>query len=297
MGSFAVVQCPLTDTFDVSASAVLYSTLAGVLAGFALVALIFILTSMGTAAHQARRELEVVSFENHLVVSLICTFLALVVSAVLYAILAAERKEALLQGRAPSEELLSGISFAFAVMALLYSLTLLIESTGLTATAHEVRSIVAIFTAPVTTMFIGFSGQDLAFAKLASSPTCRDNGFYRAMSIWGSCLLPCIALGVCLILVVLSRTKIDATSHHISKGKSWWSRNALPKISLVVALTAAVWSAFWSEKNPASGLTQCYAWAWLSAATLFLLAQTVFVLWAHPGDSVADVGEPSPWQP
>lgn len=287
--------CPPADTFDVTRSASLYSSLAGVLAGFAFFAMIYILTAMqGRLIQGPFGDDEASSEQNHVIISLVSAFLGLVVATFLYAVLSAEQNESLIGGRASGEELLSGIAFAFAVMALLYGLTLLIGGVGLTITAHEARAIIVMLGPPLSMMFLGFAAQDDAFAEFLSSTTisgghkmCYEPSFYRQTTIWATTVLPLFVFGTCLALVVLSRTVLNVgRGFALPRGRRWFSRNALPKLSLLVCLAAAIWSATWSERDPGAHLSHAQVWCWLVATAVGLTVQAVFILWSRAGETL-----------
>jgi hypothetical protein len=262
-----------------------------VLAGFAFAALIYVLTNMqGRLAAPANDDREGRSQQNHIVVSLICAFLGLVVTTFLYAVLGAEQNAALVQGRASSEELLSGAAFAFSVMSLLYSITLLIAAVGLKATANEVRAIVAVLIPPLAVMFLGFAAQDGAFAEIVATKdklgNCEDSGFLDLVSSWAATVLPLVTFGICIALWILARTRLSVNAYVLPSTSRWYLRNALPKASLFVSLVAAVWSASWSEQEPNAKLGHAATWLWLVGSATILIGQAIYIFWSQPGDNL-----------
>src|SRR5690348_4243191 len=104
MGACRTIQ------FDVASTAGLYSTLAGVLAGFAFTTLILLVTTRLGAESQ----------EDHFAAAsrvLIGSFIALVLASLDYAVLAGSTVSA---GRAATEESILGLGFASAGVLMLY---------------------------------------------------------------------------------------------------------------------------------------------------------------------------------
>lgn len=292
--------CPPLHTFDVTKSATLYSTLAGVLAGFAFTALIYLLAAMGGQTRADRADqTEIASQENHVIVSLFCALFALVITTFLYAILASEQNESLVQGRAASEEVLSGIAFAFSIAILFYALVLLIDGIGLKRTAREARAIIALTLPPLAMMFLGFTAQDMAFGELASTAQrvgrtmmCTTPPFYHQATFWAATVMPIVVLGVCGILWLV--WSVRGTSENVLvRRQRRYIRNALPKLSLVIIVIAAVWSATWSERDPGARLSHSWVWVWLTVAAIGLVTVAAFLLWGSPGASVSRT-EPEP---
>jgi hypothetical protein len=290
------IVCPLSDTFDPTGSAVLYSQRAGVLAGFAFVALTFILTSIeGRGVKFTSEAEELRSEESHIVLSLVCALLALIITAVLYAVLGAERHGALLGGRASSEEVLSGVAFGFAVIALLYAIMLLVPSARMRATQRRVRLIFSILAPPLTMLFIGFAGQDFAFAEILRTRqpipphlvdafpkgthfVCGGASFFSTMTQWVT-FLP-IGVFVACLLMWMPLGGRHFTARLCPRRFTQRARNAVPYLSLTAVLTAAVWSAWWSERDPGARLTHPELYGWLLCSAVVLVLQAAFMRWA-----------------
>ncbi len=113
----AVVEaCPNDTGWQLSTAASEYSKLAGLLAGFAFTALVFILREEASTAYA--RSVEV----------LIYAFVGLVLTSVSYAIIAGE-EERYGGGRIVSEGLFAGVAFALSGLLLIYAIVLLLEAT------------------------------------------------------------------------------------------------------------------------------------------------------------------------
>jgi hypothetical protein len=114
--------CPSTHvitSFNVAATSGLYSTAAGVMAGFAFAALFFVITDEHSGDDDAQGRHDVAAQ------ALASGFLALLLSAVCWAVVAGET---ITGGRASTIEVFAGCGFALAAVQLFYSLQLLIQA-------------------------------------------------------------------------------------------------------------------------------------------------------------------------
>src|SRR4051794_5322663 len=228
---------------QVNLSAGFYSTLAGVLAGFAFVAVTYVLTGLQAQGPSIDRGRERRSTENTIIVSLFCAFFALVITAFMYAGLAAEREPG---ARAVSEQLLASVAFAYGAGILIFSLTLLISGVGLEHTARETRTIVVLLLPPVAVLITAQAAQNLVLAEVGSGHTtrCIDSSLYETLQWLGGLVLPLVLLATSTALVVLSRTVLGPRRFGgIPQRSTWWLHNPLPKASLLVVILAAARSA------------------------------------------------------
>ena len=203
-------SCVLWLQFDYSKSAGYYSQLAGVLAGFAFLAITLLLNRQhrrGTETDAAREHRQ----DSQIVVALGCALLGLITAAALYALLAGEQGCALVNGRALSKAVLAGVAFVFSVYTVLSAAVQLVSAVALGA---HLRFIVAVLTPPVVVAFIVASLDDLALA-LAQAPTqppapgepLRPGWTEGSASLWTyahhalTWLIP-IVFGVCLAVWV-----------------------------------------------------------------------------------------------
>jgi hypothetical protein len=283
------MSCPPQGTFDLSRVAAQYSTLAGVLAGFAFFALIFLLEQRDRAEDRAEAD-------AHIAIALLCSLLSLIVAALLYAILAGEQQAALV-GRAASEEMLSGIAFSLGVISLLYAIALLVAHAGVEAADRPVRVILSIIGPPLALLFVIFGAEDVAYSEILRQGhlgpkgelvECGSQAMLDALSTWGSLVLPLLLLTACLGLWV-----VPWLIQRLA-GRSKWTRlpklikghpNTLPYISLAATIVMAVVSATFSEQNPALHLLPGMVWALLVVFWILLFVQAAFLRWVSWSDS------------
>jgi hypothetical protein len=158
-------SCELWLQFDFSQSAGNYSQLAGVLAGFAFLAIMLVLSRQHRRASEsdALREYEQ---DNRFVTALACACLGLITAAALFSLLSGEEGCALISGRALSKEVLAGVAFFFSVYTLLFGAVQLVSASAL---GRHFRFIVAVLAPPLVVAFIVASLNDLALS-LANPP-------------------------------------------------------------------------------------------------------------------------------
>jgi hypothetical protein len=157
--------CKLWLQFDFSQSAGNYSQLSGVLAGFAFLAIMLVLSRQHRRGSEsdAVREYEQ---DNRFVTALACACLGLVTAATLFSLLSGEEGCALISGRALSKEVLAGVAFFFSVYTLLFGAVQLVAASAL---GTHFRFIVAVLAPPLVVAFIVASLNDLALS-LANPP-------------------------------------------------------------------------------------------------------------------------------
>lgn len=157
--------CELWLQFDFSQSAGNYSQLSGVLAGFAFLAIMLVLSRQHRRGGEtdAVREYEQ---DNRFVTALACACLGLITAATLFSLLSGEVGCALISGRALSKEVLAGVAFFFSVYTLLFGAVQLVSASAL---GTHLRFIVAVLAPPLVVAFIVASLNDLALS-LANPP-------------------------------------------------------------------------------------------------------------------------------
>jgi len=157
--------CELWLQFDFSQSAGNYSQLSGVLAGFAFLAIMLVLSRQHRrgSENDAAREYEQ---DNRFVTALACACLGLITAATLFSLLSGEVGCALISGRALSKEVLAGVAFFFSVYTLLFGAVQLVSASAL---GTHFRFIVAVLAPPLVVAFIVASLNDLALS-LANPP-------------------------------------------------------------------------------------------------------------------------------
>jgi len=157
--------CELWLQFDFSQSAGNYSQLAGVLAGFAFLAIMLVLSRQ----HRRGGESDAVreyDQDIRFVTALACACLGLITAASLFSLLSGEVGCALISGRALSKEVLAGVAFFFSVYTLLFGAVQLVSASSL---GTHFRFIVAVLAPPLVVAFIVASLDDLALS-LANPP-------------------------------------------------------------------------------------------------------------------------------
>ena len=265
--------CPAFDTFSITPSAQLYSTLGGVLAGFAFFTLIFILPNVNRQwVREKDSKGELQSVTSHILLSLIVAFLCLVVTTFLYAVLASELQPALAGGRAQSEEMLDGVAVGTAVIALLYPIVLLVAMSGLPATGRRLRVLVSIAAPTFAMLFVSLAAADVAMVKLRATGfngICKDSAFQHDIG-HVTLIFP---LGIFLVGVLI--WLIPSDWFKSAKELGALARGLLPWVSLAIVVVAALTSAYWSNKGPTSRLTNDQVWVCLYALAAVLVVQQI----------------------
>lgn len=280
--------CPPTSTLDASGAAGAYSALAGVLAGFAFVAVTFVLTNTQISRTRVSRQREMQSSENYLVVSLFCAFMALVVTAFEYSVIAGEHGGALTQGRASSETLLAGVAFVFGTGILVFAFTVLISDAGLEHTAREVRTLVAVILPALTVFLVMGSAEDVALTRLLADPSlCRHPAFASSVAVgtpWITAAVFLLSAGVALA----ARISLSDGQRKPPRWSKPWLHNLLPIGSLIVVLAAAFGAALLSEDDPSQSLTDLGVWVWVGITAVGMTLQAAVSLWTRPRESLLE---------
>jgi len=154
---------------DIIRSAIAYSTMAGVLASVAFLAIVFLLESqhlsqlvrLGTGTTAAEPVRSKTGIEN-VSVSLITAFLNLIIATFLYAALAGED---VLGPRAGTLGLIAAVALAVAFLNLLYGTVWLFETWELGLPANVSRAIAALIAPAVTFAFVAIRALDMLSLK------------------------------------------------------------------------------------------------------------------------------------
>lgn len=152
--------------FDYSRSAGYFSQLAGVLAGFAFLAITLLLNRQhrrGTDADAAQEHRQ----DEQIVAALGCALLGLVAAAAMYALLAGEQGWALTSGRGLSRFVLAAVAFVFSVYTAFSAAVQLVSAAALGA---HLRFMVAVLTPPTVVSFFVVALDDLAAYPLNQQP-------------------------------------------------------------------------------------------------------------------------------
>jgi hypothetical protein len=122
----------LSQLFDYSKSAGYFSQLAGVLAGFAFLAITLLLNRQhrrGTNTDAAQEHWQ----DSQIVTALGCALLGLVAAAAMYALLAGEQGWALTSGRGLSRFMLAAVAFVFSLYTAFFAAVQLVSAAALGA--------------------------------------------------------------------------------------------------------------------------------------------------------------------
>lgn len=172
-GGINFTHCRATShyPFSITTTAGYYSQLAGVLAGFAFTALIFLATARIT------REDSKDAFASALRV-LVAGFLALILTSLGYAVLAGEPGT---DGRTASDEPILGVGFAIAGTLVVYAIALTLDaadqlvdwpSPALQQVGASTRHAIAVGVAPLLILYIYLGVQDYESIRY-----CTGHGF------------------------------------------------------------------------------------------------------------------------
>ncbi len=142
--------------FDVTQSATAFSAVAGVLAGFAFLAIILLLESRvrgrGEETRQARRGLE------NVLITFVTAFLSAVIASFLFAQVS---REQVVSTRALTLGFVSSVTLSVAVLDLIYGVVWMLKTWGLREATLVTSSISALLAPGLVFLYIGISGLDI----------------------------------------------------------------------------------------------------------------------------------------
>ena len=170
----------LGGSFDIAASAGWYSAVAGLLAGFALLAILLPLD------HEAE-DGEAVYGANTVVIY-VCSFFSLLILSVSYAVLAGRTGGGAVAGVAAHEQMLFGAAFGLATLPLLFGLHAILRTYGGLAEPAAVRRRGRpgrcgcqhrLVDRPLTTPTRSASGRLLIKRLALSDAACWDRRYWR----------------------------------------------------------------------------------------------------------------------
>jgi hypothetical protein len=187
--------------FDIPASAGWYSSIAGVLAGFALLAILLPLD------HEAANEDDDRSADT--VVIMTCAFFSLLLLSFSYAILAGRVGDSEL-GQAVHEQLLLGVALGLASLLLLFALHTLLSTYGTNRRAFlPAQRIIMIATSligPVVVIAMQFSNAlDIERVRLAANPTSSCGFGGLPGGVWVNLAITAVGLLTVVVVAVLHR--------------------------------------------------------------------------------------------
>lgn len=232
----AAASCRITELeFDVAASAGWYSAIAGVLAGFALLAILLPLD------HEAAEDdPESVRHGSDGVVILACAFFSLLISAFTYAILAG-RSAGTPQGAAVAahEQLLNGVALGLTTLLLLFALRSILASYGANrAVFLPAQQIILAGTAlfgPVVLLSFQFANA-VDVERLRLDPAAASCGPAGVPSgLWVNLAITVSAL-VAIALLALNRNRLPARN----QAPTWIAKGVLGFNVAVVAWSSIV---------------------------------------------------------
>jgi hypothetical protein len=154
------MHCP--PPVDLATIAENYGQLTGVLAGFAFTALVLVLTPSANGRRQAK------GGDTGAPLSLLIAFISLIVTTLLYSLLAGENMESA-RARAATVELINGLAFGLAIVTLLQGVTLLMRYADIEPAAVKVARFATVVAFPVLVVYFiaqGASDTELVRAGL-----------------------------------------------------------------------------------------------------------------------------------
>lgn len=204
---FGTAQCLRIGSFDVATTASALSQLAGVLAGFAFFAVIFVLTTTATAGRRRYGQGLALTDYDEALLTLFCATFGLAITAIQYAILAGERNPGLHYGRAASEELMADISLSLSIFLLIAGMLWLIVPV-FSNTQKVVRVLVSVAGPPMTVYFIAETAREVAVGTWAGKSgltLCGSKPFYSAVQLWAQLIVPLLVFATAVSFWVLPR--------------------------------------------------------------------------------------------
>ncbi|MGN6663352.1 MAG: hypothetical protein ACTHK6_03950 [Solirubrobacterales bacterium] len=281
--AYGTARCLHVGSFDVATTASALSQLAGVLAGFAFFAVIFILTSTATAEHRPRsRRLAAADYDEALL-TLFCATFGLAITAIQYAIVAGERNVGLRYGRAASEELMADISLSLSIFLLVAGMLLLVVPRVFSNTQKVVRVLASVGGPPMTVFYIAETAREVAVGAWAGKSgltLCGSDSFYSAVQLWAHLIAPLLVLGIALSFWIVPRF-LSTDQRRALEDMATRGRTAIPVATLFGVAIAVVGGFSFDEFHPHSHLAEGWVWVALAVTALLVLAQA-FLLRFRP---------------
>jgi hypothetical protein len=254
--------------FDIASTAGWYSSIAGLLTGFALLAILLPLD------HEADRE--DVECTNAVVV-FTCAFFALLVLSINYAVLAGRTAGGAVAAVAAHEQMLFGPAFGLSALLLLFGLNALLRTYGanrdIFLPAQHVIILMTAVLGPIIVLALQFSNTlDLQSFRAANAPeTTRCSIAGRPDAIWIDLAITGVAALVVLVLATLGgRLRIPRQAPIL-----------IAKLVLGFTVAATAWTAVAVPLLPVELITG----AWFEHAVLVLtaIATVAVAAAAHSG--------------
>jgi hypothetical protein len=249
------LNCPAA--FNIPEASSLYAQIAGVLAGFAFAAMVLLLTPAQNYERKiARRDplpgsagsnsdqVNAVTLrtDKGILLSLLASILALVVTAVTYSVLAGEPFPQA-QGPAATEELIDGVPFSLAIMLLFHGLTLLIDNANISTTAVRLSRVMTVIIVPTIAMFALVNStsdtESVRLAEHASTIQCT-----------GAATVPPLGLALTILLIAILSIFITIGRRIESLRMRLQRLQATPPITIVIiSVGSALLSGFVSTRS------------------------------------------------
>ncbi len=226
---------PTAPDFDIAAASGWYSAVAGLLAGFALLAILLPLD------HEAD-DGEAVYGANGVVIY-VCSFFSLLILSISYAVLAG-RTGSGISGVAAHEQMLNGAAFGLATLLLLFGLHAILRTYGLN---KEVFAPASALIVTVTSVIAPVLFLALQFSNTLDMQRYRTGGAANGIpaGVWLN--LSMLAVGVVLILLVAaSRSQLPSIST---------APRIISKTVLGYTVTATIWTSIAVPLLPAEVIT------------------------------------------
>lgn len=242
-GVVSAELCRLNDVaFDVASSAGWYSAVAGLLAGFAFVAVLLPLDH-DTDAHSERET-------GHAVVVFISAFFSLLILSITYAILAGRTGGGTADGIAAHEQMINGAAFGLSVLLLMFGLRAVLGAYGKNRHIFDsARSLVLVVTSivgPAIVLSLQFSNSldvERYRSGAGSGEPCDLAGM--PSGVWLNLAITIAAL-VLVVVLALARRRLP----------KWEAAPELiAKTVLGFTVLLAVWSAIVVPLLPAGAVT------------------------------------------
>ncbi|WP_265522289.1 hypothetical protein [Oerskovia flava] len=216
--------------FDIASSAGWYSAIAGLLAGFALLAILLPLDHEADTSEDPHLADSVVIFT--------CAFFTLLILAFNYGVLSGRTGAGPAAGVAAHEQLLNGAVFGLATLLLLFGLRAVLRSYGTNATVFEsARTVILVATAtlgPLVSLALQFSNAlDLEHYRvgLETSTGCGTDGL--PSGVWINLAITAVA-AVAVLVVALVRKRLPHSLTAVT---------TVAKVTLGLAVVVTVWTA------------------------------------------------------
>lgn len=288
-------------TYNIASTGGLYSTMTGILAGFAFLAITLVLAGSHRRPDDPTPTDRKLENDIRLLLALTFAFIGLILATIQYAVLAGEGGCSLIAGRAASEELLGGIAFAFSALLLFYAIVQMLTHSGVSDIGAHVRRVVAILGPPLALLLLWLGAEDVAYTPWTLP---RDGELYAAANTafrrfveGGTTYLVVVTLACSSGIWLLARYRKAhkkrpadlanvtrnprASSGDASRDKPGWLGRlwallpfAYPYVSLVFALSAVVRSTLLPETDSSVRLHGWEVMLWIGFAFAGLLLQT-----------------------